>query len=60
MEVNIINTKEFDRGELKDLFLSKKIYRVDSKIVISDEHLKRLVEIVGLMPDEFSVKDFKD
>ena len=31
LEVNIINTKEFDRGELKDLFLSKKIYRVDSK-----------------------------
>ncbi len=60
LEVNIINTKEFDRDELKDLFLSKKIYRVDSKIVISDEHLKRLVEIVGLMPDEFSVKDFKD
>jgi len=60
LEVNIINTKEFDRGELKDLFLSKKIYRVDSKIIISDEHLKQLVEIVGFMPDEFSVKDFKD
>jgi len=60
LEVNIINTKEFDRGELKDLFLSKKIYRVDSKIIISDEHLKQLVEIIGFMPDEFSVKDFKD
>ena len=60
LEVNIINTKEFDRGELKDLFLSKKIYRVDSKIIISDEHLKQLLEIIGFMPDEFSVKDFKD
>ena len=60
LEVNIINTKEFDRDELKDLFLSKKIYRVDSKIIISDEHLKQLVEIVGFMPDEFSIKDFKD
>ena len=60
LEVNIINTKEFDRGELKDLFLSKKIYRVDSKIIISDTHLKQLVQIVGFMPDEFSVKDFKD
>ena len=60
LEVNIINTKEFDRDELKDLFLSKKIYRVDSKIIISDTHLKQLVEIVGFMPDEFSVKDFKD
>ena len=60
LEVNIINTKEFDRDELKDLFLSKKIYRVDSKIIISDEHVKQLVEIVGFMPDEFSVKDFKD
>ncbi len=60
LDVNIINTKEFDRGELKDLFLSKKIYRVDSKIIISDKHLKQLVDIVGFMPDEFSVKDFKD
>ena len=60
LEVNIINTKEFDRDKLKDLFLSKKIYRVDSKIIISDEHVKQLVEIVGFMPDEFSVKDFKD
>ncbi|GIS38365.1 MAG: hypothetical protein Ct9H90mP10_07660 [Actinomycetota bacterium] len=54
-------TKEFDRDELKDLFLSKKIYRVDSKIIISDEHVKKLVEIVGnFWPDEFSVKDFKE
>ena len=60
LDVNIINTKEFDKGELKDLFLSKKIYRVDSKIIISDQHLKQLVEIVGFMPDKFSVKDFKD
>ena len=60
LDVNIINTKKFDRGELKDLFLSKKIYRVNSKIIISDEHLRQLVEIVGFMSDEFSVKDFKD
>ena len=60
MKVNIINTKEFDRDELKDLFLSKKIYRVDSKIIISDVHLKQLVKIIELMPDEFSVKEFKD
>ena len=60
LDVNIINTKKFDRDELKDLFLSKKIYRVNSKIIISDEHLKQLVKIVGFMPDKFSVKDFKD
>ena len=60
LDVNIINTKEFDRNELKDLFLSKKIYRVDSKIIISDKHLKQLIEIIETMPDEFSVKDFKD
>ena len=60
LNVNIINTKEFDRGQLKDLFLSKKIYRVDSKIIITDKHLKQLVEIIEFMPDEFSVKDFKD
>ena len=60
MDVNIINTKEFDRNNLRDLFLSEKIYRVDSKIIISDVHLKQLVEIIELMPNEFSVKEFKD
>ena len=42
------------------LFLTEKIYRVDSKIIISDEHLKQLVKIIGFMHDEFSVKEFKD
>ncbi len=60
LDVNIINTKEFDRNNLKDLFLSEKIYRVDSKIIISDIHLKQLVKIVELMPNEFSIKEFKD
>ena len=45
---------------MKSLFISKKIYRVDSKIIISDKHLKQLVEIIELMPNEFSVKEFKD
>ncbi len=60
LDVNIIDTKEFDRNNLKDLFLSEKIYRVDSKIIISDVHMKQLVEIIELMPNEFSVKEFKD
>ena len=60
LDVNIIDTKEFDRNDMKNLFISKKIYRVDSKIIISDNHLKQLVEIIGFMPDKFSVKDFKD
>ena len=60
LDVNIINTKVFDRNNLRDLFLSEKIYRVDSKIIISDVHLKQLVEIIELMPDEFSIKEFKD
>ena len=60
MDVNIINTKGFDRNVLKDLFLSEKIYRVNSKIIISDIHLKQLFEIIVLMPNEFSVKEFKD
>ena len=60
LDVNIINTKEFPRNDLKELFLSKKIYRVDSKIIITDKHLEKLVEIIGFMPDKFTIKDFKD
>ena len=60
LDVNIINTKIFDRNDLKNLFMSKKIYRVNSKIIISDKHLEQLTKIIKFMPDEFSIKDFKD
>ena len=60
LDVNIINSKQFDRNDLKTLFLSKKIYRVDPKIIITDKHLEQLIEIIGFMRDEFTIKDFKD
>ena len=60
LDVNIINSKEFERNDLKELFLSKKIYRVNPKIIITDKHLEQLIEIIGFMPDQFTIKDFKD
>jgi len=60
LDVNIVNTKEFERNDLKELFLSKKIYRVDAKIIITDKHLEKLIQIIGLMPGQFTIKDFKD
>ena len=37
----------------------KKIYRVNSKLVISDIHLEKLISIVKKLPKNFSVADFK-
>ena len=36
-----------------------KIYRVNSKLIISDLHLEKLISIVKKLPKNFSVSDFK-
>jgi selenocysteine-specific elongation factor len=59
LDVNSINIKSFDRKYLKELFLIKKIYRVNSKLIISDIHLEKLISIVKKLPKNFSVTDFK-
>ncbi|MDC3103596.1 SelB C-terminal domain-containing protein [Acidimicrobiaceae bacterium] len=59
LDVNSINVKSFDRKYLKELFLIKKIYRVNPKLVISDIHLEKLISIVKKLPENFSVTDFK-
>ncbi|MFL2696147.1 MAG: SelB C-terminal domain-containing protein, partial [Candidatus Actinomarina sp.] len=60
LDVNIIDTKSFDRNYLKELFLIKKIYRVDSKLIIADIHLEKLIGILKKLPENFSISDFKD
>jgi len=59
LEVNIIDTKDFNRDDLKELFLIKSIYRVNSKIIISDKHLDKLIKLIESLPNEFKIKDFK-
>ena len=59
LDVNVIDIKSFDRKYLKELFLIKKIYRVNSKLIISDLHLEKLISIVKKLPKNFSVSDFK-
>ena len=60
LEVNIIDTKDFNRDDLKELFLIKRIYRVNSKIIISDKHLNKLIKLIENLPNEFKIKDFKE
>ena len=60
LEVNIIDTKDFNRDDLKELFLIKSIYRVNSKIIISDKHLNKLIKLIESLPNEFKIKDFKE
>ena len=60
LEVNIIDTKDFNRDDLKELFLIKSIYRVNSKIIISDKHLNKIIKLIESLPNEFKIKDFKE
>ena len=58
--MNTVDVKSFDRNYLKDLFLFNKIYRVNSKLIISDIHLEKLISVVKKLPKNFSVTDFKE
>jgi selenocysteine-specific elongation factor len=60
LDVNSIDVKSFDRKYIKELFLINKIYRVNSKLIISDKHLEKLILIVQKLPKNFSVTDFKE
>ncbi len=60
LDVNSIDVKSFDRTYLKELFLINKIYRVNSKLIISDKHLEKLISIVKKLPKNFSITDFKE
>ena len=60
LDVKSIDVKSFNRKYLKELFLINKIYRVNSKLIISDKHLEELISIVKKLPKNFSVTDFKE
>ncbi len=60
LDVNSVDIKSFDRKYVKELFLINKIYRVNSKLIICDKHLEKLISIVKKLPKNFSVTDFKE
>ena len=60
LNVNEIDLKKYDTEAVKSLFMSKCLHRVSKNIVITENHKNQLIKIIRSLPDEFSVKDFKE
>jgi selenocysteine-specific elongation factor len=40
--------------------MNKYLYRLNKKLIISDQHKSNLIELLKDLPDIFTVKEFKD
>ena len=60
LSVNTIEFKYYDKEDVKALFMSSYLYRVSDNLVISREHREELIKIIHTLPEEFSVKNFKE
>ena len=60
LNVNEIDLKKYETEAIKSLFINNCLYRVSKKIVISEEQRNQLIQIVDILPKNFSVSDFKE
>jgi len=60
LNVNEIDLKKYETEAIKSLFINNCLYRVSKKIVISEEQRSQLIQIIDILPKNFSVSDFKE
>ncbi len=60
LNVNEIDLKKYETEAIKSLFINNCLYRVSKKIVISEEQRNQLIQIIDILPKNFSVSDFKE
>ena len=60
LNVNEIDLKKYETEAIKSLFINNCLFRVSKKIVISEEQRSQLIQIIDILPKNFSVSDFKE
>ena len=60
LSVNEIDLSKYSKEVIKTLFMNNYLYRLNKKLIISDHHKNRLIELLKALPDVFTVKEFKD
>ena len=60
LDVSAVDLKKYDTDAVKSLFINNCLYRVSKNIVISEDQKNQLVKIVDILPENFSVTDFKE
>ena len=59
LSVPDINLQKFDREVIKNLFLEDKLIRVAKNILYTEVHFKKIVSIIELLPNIFTIGEFK-
>jgi len=60
LSINEVDLSKYDKESIKTLFMNKYLYRLNKKLIISDQHKSNLIELLKDLPDIFTVKEFKD
>lgn len=60
LNINEVDLSKYEKEAVKTLFMNNYLHRLNKKLIISDHHKKRLIELLKDLPDIFTVKEFKD
>jgi 6-phosphogluconate dehydrogenase len=60
LNVSAIDLSKYDTDAVKSLFMKGYLYRVSKNIVISEDQKNYLIKIIGDLPENFSVTEFKE
>ncbi len=60
LNINEVDLSKYDKESIKTLFMNNYLYRLNKKLIISDQHKNNLIELLKDLPDVFTVKDFKE
>jgi selenocysteine-specific elongation factor len=60
LSINEVDLSKYDKESIKTLFMNNYLYRLNKKLIISDQHKSNLTELLKDLPDIFTVKEFKD
>ena len=60
LNVEIVELKKYDSEAVKSLFMNGYLFRVSEKLIISKNQRSDLIKIIEKLPQDFSVKEFKE
>jgi selenocysteine-specific elongation factor len=60
LNVEIVELEKYDSEVVKSLFMNGYLFRVSEKLIISKNQRSDLIKIIEKLPQDFSVKDFKE
>ena len=60
LNVEIVELEKYDSEAVKSLFMNGYLFRVSEKLIISKNQRSDLIKIIEKLPQDFSVKEFKE